>query len=329
MFENKNNFYKNELNPEKIIRMLYEMILIREFENTVGILYQHGLVTGLAHLYNGEEAIAVGVCTALTKNDYILSTHRGHGHCIAKGGDIKKMMAELLGRYNGYNKGKGGSMHIADPNIGMLGANGIVGAGLPIATGAALSAKLRKSGQAVVCFHGDGATNQGVWHESLNMASTWVLPVVYVCENNLYAVTTPISRTTNIENLADRAKAYGIPGVVVDGQDVLAVYKVAKESVERARTGNGPSLIEAKTYRFEGHGMGDVQFYRTKQEVQEWKKRDPILILEDFLKIKNIITDNEINKIREEIKQRIEESVDFAKNSPEPGIETLMEGLFV
>ena len=262
------------LPKENLIIMYRKMLEIRFFEEKVFELYGQNLVPGTIHLYAGEEAVAVGVCNALSKDDYITSTHRGHGHCIAKGADLKRTMAEILGKETGYCKGKGGSMHIADFSIGMLGATAVVGAGLPIAVGAALSAKLRKTDQVVACFFGEGASNQGTFHESINMASAWKLPVIFVCENNLYAMGTRQSRIMNIENISDRAPSYGIPGVSVDGNDVLAVYEAAQVATERARRGEGPTLIECKTYRHKGHSRVDPAKYRPREEVEEWLRKD-------------------------------------------------------
>jgi TPP-dependent pyruvate/acetoin dehydrogenase alpha subunit len=237
----------SSLAKEKLMEMHRKMLEIRFFEEKVFELYGQNLVPGTIHLYAGEEAVAVGVCAALKREDYITSTHRGHGHCIAKGADLKRTMAEILGRKTGYCKGKGGSMHIADFSVGMLGATAVVGAGLPIAVGAGLSIKLRKTDQVTACFFGEGASNQGTFHESINMASTWKLPVIFVCENNLYAMGTRQSLVMNIENVADRAVSYGIPSECVDGNNVAVVYEAARKAVERARRGEGPTLIECKT----------------------------------------------------------------------------------
>jgi TPP-dependent pyruvate/acetoin dehydrogenase alpha subunit len=246
-----------DLSNEKLIEMYRTMKKIREFETKAAELFAEGSIPGFVHLYIGEEAVATGVCANLKDSDYITSTHRGHGHIIAKGGDLKYMFAELFGKATGYCKGKGGSMHIADADRGILGANGIVGAGHNIAVGAGLSAKYRGTDQVCVCFFGDGSTNQGTFHESLNLASIWKLPVIFVCENNLYGISMHQSRHQAIQDVADRAVAYNIPGVVVDGNDVLAVYEAAKEAIDRARNGQGPTLIECKTYRQRGHFEGD------------------------------------------------------------------------
>jgi TPP-dependent pyruvate/acetoin dehydrogenase alpha subunit len=262
---------------EELIELYEIMVRIRYFELRTKEMVTRGKLRGGAHLYIGEEAIAAGVCSNLTSDDYIVSTHRGHGHCLAKGGDPKLMMAELLGRESGYCKGKGGSMHIADLRIGILAENGIVGGGLPISLGAGFSAKYRNSGQVTVCFFGDGASNQGTFHESLNMAAVWRQPIVYVCENNQYAVSTHVSRSTSVENIYQRASSYGIPGLIVDGNDVEVVYAFARESIRRAREGRGPTLMECKTYRIEGHYVGDPAIYRSKEDVEVWKQRDPVI----------------------------------------------------
>jgi pyruvate dehydrogenase E1 component alpha subunit len=304
------------------------MLEIRFFEEKVFELYGQNLVPGTIHLYAGEEAVAVGVCNALSKDDYITSTHRGHGHCIAKGADLKRTMAEILGRETGYCKGKGGSMHIADFSIGMLGATAIVGAGLPIAVGAALSAKLRKTGQVVACFFGEGASNQGTFHESINMASAWKLPVIFVCENNLYAMGTRQSRIMNIENISDRAPSYGIPGVSVDGNDVLVVYEAAQVATERARRGEGSTLIECKTYRHKGHSRVDPAKYRPREEVEEWLRKDPIKRLRDKLIQTDISMEAELQEIEKRVSNEIEDAVKFAVESPYPTPEEALEDIY-
>ena len=308
--------------------MYKQMLEIRFFEEKVFDLYAQNLVPGTIHLYLGEEAVAVGVCSLLRKDDYITSTHRGHGHCIAKGAELKRTMAEILGKKTGYCKGKGGSMHIADFKIGMLGATAVVGAGLPIAVGAGLSAKLRKTDQVVACFFGEGASNQGTFHESINMASTWKLPVIFVCENNLYAMGTRQSTVMAIENVADRAVAYGIPGVVVDGNDVLAVYEATQKAVERARNDEGPTLIECKTYRHKGHSRVDPAKYRPKEEVEEWLAKDPIKRFKEKLLQTNILTEAEIQQIEKEVSAEIEEAVKFAMESPYPAPEEALEDIY-
>jgi pyruvate dehydrogenase E1 component alpha subunit len=307
-----------DLPKQKLAEMLRKMVEIRFFEEKVFELYGQNLVPGTIHLYAGEEAVAVGVCSVLEKTDYLTSTHRGHGHCIAKGADLSRTMAEILGKQTGYCKGKGGSMHIADFAIGMLGATAVVGAGLPIAVGAGLSAKLRGTKQVVACFFGEGASNQGTFHESLNIASVWGLPVVFVCENNLYAMGTRQSRVMNIENIADRASAYGFPGVMVDGNDVVAVYEASAIAVERARRCEGPTLIECKTYRRRGHSRVDPAKYRPKDEVQEWLGKDPIKLFKERLIQGNIFSEGEIVSVEKEVETRIEEAVRFALDSPFP-----------
>ncbi|HOK17997.1 MAG TPA: pyruvate dehydrogenase (acetyl-transferring) E1 component subunit alpha [Caldisericia bacterium] len=307
-----------EIPKETLLTMYERMVRIRKFEEKASELFAQAKLPGFIHLYIGQEASGVGVCAALRDDDYITSTHRGHGNVIAKGGEPKYMMAELYGKITGYCKGKGGSMHIADAEKGILGANGIVGAGLPIATGAALSIKLRKSDQVVVCFFGDGASNQGTFHESINMGSLWKLPVVYVCENNQYGEFTSQKRHQVITDISQRATAYGIPGVTVDGMDVLAVYEAAVEAVKRAREGNGPTLLETKTYRFHGHFEGDPQLYRDKAEVEEWMRKDPIPRFEKQLLDNNVVTEEELKAIQNRIQQEIDDAVKFAEESPYP-----------
>jgi len=313
------------LSKEKHVEMLRKMLEIRFFEEKVFELYAQNLVPGTIHLYAGEEAVAVGVCSNLRQDDYITSTHRGHGHCIAKGADLKRTMAEILGKKTGYCKGKGGSMHIADFSIGMLGATAVVGAGIPIAVGAGLSIKLRRTDQVVACFFGEGASNQGTFHEGINMASIWKLPVIFVCENNLYAMGTRQSIVMNIENIADRAVAYGIPGGVVDGNDVLAVYEATEKAVKRARKGEGPTLIECKTYRHKGHSRVDPARYRPKEEVEEWLAKDPIKRFKEKLIHVRILNEAEIKHIEREVSVEIEEAVKFAIESPFPEPEEALE----
>jgi pyruvate dehydrogenase E1 component alpha subunit len=298
--------------------MYRQMLTIRFFEEKVFELYGQNLVPGTIHLYAGEEAVAVGVCANLRRDDYITSTHRGHGHCIAKGARLDKTMAEILGRKTGYCKGKGGSMHIADFSVGMLGATAVVGAGIPIAAGAALSIKLKGRDQVAVCFFGDGASNQGTFHEGINLAAVWHLPVVFVCENNLYAMGTRQTRVMLIDNIADRAAGYGIPGVVVDGNDVLAVFEAARVAVEKARRGEGPTLLECKTYRLKGHSRFDPAAYRPKEEVNEWLKKDVIARFQAKLLEMGTITEAEIQRAAERAKNDVEEATKFALESPFP-----------
>jgi TPP-dependent pyruvate/acetoin dehydrogenase alpha subunit len=316
------------IGKEKLIDMYRVMVRIRTFEDRVYKEFAAGNIPGFVHLYAGEEAIAVGACANLRPDDYITSTHRGHGHLIAKGGKTDRMMAELYGKKTGYNKGKGGSMHIAEVDIGILGADAIVGAGIPIAGGAALSAKLRGTDQVAVCFLGDGACNTSRFHEGVNLASIWKLPIVYVIENNMYAEVTPISYAANIPNLADRAAAYGIPGKTVDGNDVLAVYEAVGEAVTRARKGEGPSLIECITCRHYGHYEGDTQTYRTKQEFEECHKRDPIPRFGKRLIEMGVLTDKEADKIHQEVETEIGEAVKFAAESPFPAPEETLEDVY-
>ncbi|HHE04971.1 MAG TPA: pyruvate dehydrogenase (acetyl-transferring) E1 component subunit alpha [candidate division WOR-3 bacterium] len=317
------------LSKERILKMYQDMLKIRYFENEIVNVYSRGLMPGLAHLYIGEEAVAVGVCANLTERDFAVSTHRGHGHLIAQGADLKKMMAEVLGKETGYCKGKGGSMHIMDIKKGILGANGIVGAGIPIATGSAYSAKLRGTDQVTISFFGDAASNQGTFHESINMAAAWKLPVVYVCENNLYGISVDIRKVTATKDIAIRAKAYNIPGVAVDGNDVLEVYRVTKEAVERARKGEGPTLIECKTYRWKGHHVGDPgRVYRSEKEFEEWKEHCPLKTFRARLIKEKIFSEEELNLIEKDTKKIIKEAVDFAVQSPYPNENEVYEDLF-
>jgi pyruvate dehydrogenase E1 component alpha subunit len=316
------------VSKEKLAEMYRRMLEIRRFEEKVFELYGQNLVPGTIHLYAGEEAVAVGVCSSLRKDDYITSTHRGHGHCIAKGAELGRTMAEILGKKTGYCKGKGGSMHIADFTVGMLGATAVVGAGLPIAVGASLSAKLRKTDQVTACFFGEGASNQGTFHESINLASAWSLPVIFVCENNLYAMGTRQSRIMNVENIADRAMAYGIPGVTVDGNDVLPVFEASQKAVDRARSGGGPTLIECKTYRHKGHSRVDPAKYRPKEEVEQWLARDPLRRLKEALLQNSIFSEPEFKEIEDKVAADIEEAVKFALQSPYPAPEEALEDVY-
>lgn len=318
-------------NKEALYLKIYEqMVKIRHFEDKVADIYARGLMPGLAHLYTGQEAVAVGVCNALRDDDYITSTHRGHGHCIAKGARLDRMMAELFGKVTGYCGGKGGSMHIADFERGILGANGVVGGGIPIATGAALGIKLRRSDQVVACFFGDGATNQGIFHESLNLAALWKLPVIYVCENNLYGISVAQSRHQAIKDISVRATSYNMIGVTVDGNDVLEVYHAALDAVKRARAGEGPTLLECKTYRWRGHHEGDPNRgtrYRTKEEIEEWMTKCPIKRFEQRL-LEMGIASEVLEKIIEKVKQEIDDAVQFAENSPLPPVTAAMEHVY-
>jgi len=318
------------MNPGKeILKDMYiRMKRIREFESKAMTLFAEGKIPGFVHLYIGEEATATGVCANLRDDDFITSTHRGHGHIVAKGGDLKFMMAELYGKEAGYCKGKGGSMHIADRDKGILGANGIIGAGHNIAVGAALSAQYRGTDQVCVCFFGDGASNQGTFHESMNLAAIWKLPVVFVCENNFYGISMSQARHQAIKDIADRGAGYGIPGVAVDGNDVLAVYETAKEAIERARKGLGPTLIECKTYRHRGHFEGDPVVYRDNKELTEWIGKDPIPRFAKFLEENKFFTAADIKGFDAEIDKEVAAAIKFAEESPYPAVEKTVEDIY-
>jgi pyruvate dehydrogenase E1 component alpha subunit len=313
---------------EKLLELYKTMLKIRRFEEKVAELFAKGFIPGFVHSYIGEEAIAAGVCANLGKDDYIMSTHRGHGHLISKGADMKRMMAELFGRETGYCRGHGGSMHIADLSVRILGATGIIGAGIPMAVGAGLSIKMKKSNNVSVVFFGDGANNQGVFHESLNLASIWKIPALFVCENNQYATTFHVSKSTAVKNIADRAIAYNMPGVVVNGNDVLEVYEAANAAMKRAREGKGPTLVECKTYRTRGHYEGDPQKYRAREEVEEWKKKCPIKQFKLILIEKGLLTDKEDQVIDNEIRKEVAEAVKYAKDSPIPSAEKMIDYLY-
>ena len=309
--------------------MYKRMVLIREFEERAGTLMEQNRIPGAVHLYVGEEAVAVGVCTHLTDQDYITSTHRGHGHLIAKGGDIDRMYAELLGKATGYCKGKGGSMHIADLDIGMLGANGIVGGGPPIAMGAAFAAKYRGDGQVAICFFGDGASNEGTFHEAANMAALYKLPIVFVCENNFYGEFTQQPDHQTVKDVAERAAAYNMPGVTIDGMDVTAVYEAAGESIARARRGDGPTLLECKTYRFYDHVGRDFGIFdRDEDEVASWKARDPLLQARQALMDSGALTEADDQALLEETRAAIDKAVDFAEASDQPDPSVLLDDVF-
>ncbi|MEZ4518110.1 MAG: thiamine pyrophosphate-dependent dehydrogenase E1 component subunit alpha [Chloroflexota bacterium] len=312
------------LGAERTQEMLLRMMLIRAFEEKALELYSLGRVHGTMHLSIGQEGSAIGAGTAMADGDYLLNTHRGHGHMVAWGGDINRMMAEFLGREAGYCRGRGGSMHIADIEANNLGANGIVGGGLPISVGVGLSIKMRQSGQAALTIFGDGAANEGAFHETLNMASIWSLPIIYLCENNQYAMSMSTSRAFNIERISQRAGAYGIPGVTVDGNDVLAVYQAVSEARERAAHGEGPTLIEAMTYRWKGHSKSDREAYRTREEVKQWQERDPIPRIAKVLEMDEAA----VAALRQAAADRIETAVAFAEASPEPDVSTIMEGVY-
>lgn len=317
------------LDKSRLLRMYEQMETIRQFEERAGKEFASGKVPGFVHLYAGEEAVAVGVCAHLTDDDYITSHHRGHGHCIAKGVDLREMVAELLGREAGACHGKGGSMHIADVHKGMLGANGIVGGGFPLATGAGLTARHNGRGQVAVCFFGDGAANQGTFHESLNLAGIWKLPVVFVAENNGYAESTPVTYHMSCRDIAERAAGYGMPGVTVDGLDVFAVYEAAGEAIARARRGEGPSLVECKTYRYYGHFEGDAITYRTREEVDSFRARDPIQALRRSLVGRGIASAEELDTIDKQVQERIDDAWRFAEAAPLPAPEEALTDVYV
>jgi acetoin:2,6-dichlorophenolindophenol oxidoreductase subunit alpha len=315
---------------DKLVQMYEKMVRIRLFEEQGVQLFSKRVIPGNIHPSIGQEAIPVGVCSALRENDYITSTHRGHGDIISKGARVDRMMAELMGKKTGYCKGKGGSMHIADMDLGILGANGIVGGGLPIANGAALAFKMMGTDQVCVSFFGDGASNTGSFHEALNLGSVWKLPVIYVCQNNEYAFSTPQRTHQNICDISVRGTGYGIPGVCVDGNDVLAVYEAAEAAVTRARKGEGPSLLECKTYRWTGHFVGDTwTSYRSKEEVEEWKKRDPVKLFREKLLAMGVCEEREIEETNQRVEKEIEEAVVFAQNSPDPSPEEALEDVYV
>ena len=314
----------NQISHDLAKQMFTNMWKIRRFEQEVFEFYKNGQMAGLAHLYIGEEAVAAGACAAIEARDYIGSTHRGHGHLVARGADMGRMMAEILGKETGYSKGKGGSMHIMAMDLGILGANGIVGGGIPIATGAGYSAKYRGTDQVTLCFFGDGASNEGTFHESINMAAAWDLPVVYVIENNLYGITVDSRRVTKEHDLAKRALGYGILGETVDGQDAEAVYRAVLKAVNHAREGKGPSIVECKTYRYHGHNGSDPGLYRPAEELAAWKSRDPL----DVFSAKQYLSEAEISAIKAEVESEIQAACKFASESPYPQASELMDDIF-
>lgn len=316
------------LKPERLREMLMQMHTIRAFEQMAEQSYALGKIHGTMHLSIGQEAAAVGAIGTLREDDLILSTHRGHGHCIAKNADVNKMTAEFFGKETGYCRGRGGSMHIADIAGGNLGANGVVAGGIPLAVGVGLSLKMQKTGKIIICFFGDGAVNSGAFHESLNMAAIWTLPVVFVCENNQYAMSFSAKEAFPIDDLAIRANSYGMPGGTVDGNDLFEVYTAVREGVERARKGEGPSLIVCETYRWRGHSKSDRNLYRTKEEIEEWKKKDPIERFQHALIQAQILTPDEASQIQQQAQALIEASVKFAEESPEPSLETIEDGVY-
>jgi acetoin:2,6-dichlorophenolindophenol oxidoreductase subunit alpha len=313
-----------EIGREQLLQMYERMQAIRGFELTVREKFAKGEIPGFVHLYAGEEAVGVGVCANLTDQDFITSTHRGHGHCIAKGCDLKGMMAEVYGKATGLCKGKGGSMHIADVTKGMLGANGIVGGGFAMAAGAGLTAKVKGTQSVTVCFFGDGASNQGAFHEAVNLAAIWKLPVIFVCENNQYAETTPVWYSTAAKTIADRAQGYNIPGVVVDGQDLFAVYEAAGTAIVRARSGFGPTLLECKTYRHYGHFEGDTQTYKVKKDLDLFMgDRDPLAVFKATVLERGLLKADDLKQVEEKVQAEIAAALKFAQESPQPALADL------
>lgn len=315
--------------PNEVLISLYRtMIKIRGFEERVSGLFSDGFIPGFLHLYIGQEAVATGVCTNLSKNDYITSTHRGHGHCIAKGAEVKKMMAELFGKETGYCKGKGGSMHVVDVELGILGANGIVGAGMPIAVGAGVTAKLKNQGQVVIPFFGEGATGIGYFHEALNMSAILKLPIIFVCESNRYAEFTTRDKHLPTETVVERGLAYGVESFLINGNDVLEVYHTMKELIARTREGEGPFLVECMTNRWSGHFEGDPQRYRPEGEIESWKKNDPILEYRTKLTQEFGIAENDLESIDESIKMELDEAEQFSRESPFPNELSTLEDVY-
>lgn len=307
---------------------LETMLKIRYFEEKVFELLSRDLIVGASHVYAGQEAVAVGACAAIRDDDYIASTHRGHGHCLAKGGKLPEMMAELCGRETGYCKGRGGSMHIADVKTGNLGATGIVGSNIPVATGAGLAVQMRKTDHVVLCFFGDGASNTGAFHESLNMGGAWKLPVVYICENNLYGMSCSVKRVCSVPSIASRAPAYGIPSDKADGMDVLKVKESVEKAVKRAREGGGPTLIECETYRYFGHSRSDPRAYRTKEEEAEWKSRDAIEKLKKQIVEGNIMSADEVEALEDDVQKQVDDAAEFALDSPYPPVDSLFDDVY-
>lgn len=316
------------MTKEQMIWAYAKMNQIRCFEEKALSLFEQNKLRGSVHLYIGEEAVAAGVCCQLSKEDFITSTHRGHGHCLAKGADPKYAMAELMGKATGYCKGRGGSMHIADLTQGNLGANAIVGGGIPIATGAAMALKLQHRANVAVSFFGDGASNQGTFHESLNIASVSKLPIIFVCENNGYAISVPTSVSTSVKNIADRGAAYAMPSEVVDGNDVFAVFDAFSRAKERALSGEGPTLLEMKTYRWKGHWTGDPEVYRSREEVNTWMARCPIKLMREKMLANNWATEEELDEVEKQMKEEIEIAAEFALASPEPDPSCVMDDVF-
>lgn len=317
------------IDKERMLWIYTTMNKIRKFEEKALHLFESNLLRGSVHLCIGQEAIPSTVCSLLRDTDYITSTHRGHGHCIAKGAELGKAMAELMGKATGYCKGKGGSMHIADLTKGNLGANAIVGGGIPIAVGGALAAKLKKTDQVAVAFFGDGASNQGTFHEGINLASVWKLPVIFVCENNGFGISVPVRESTSVKDIGVRGAAYDIPGYTIDGNDVFAIDEAMQKAIGRAKSGDGPTLIECKTYRWYGHWTGDPQVYRTREEVEAWKKKCPIKRLREYMLQNKIADEKGLDAIENEAARLVEEAAGFALESPEPDPALVMEDVFV
>jgi pyruvate dehydrogenase E1 component alpha subunit len=314
--------------PDSARHALQTMWTIRRFEEAVDDLFARGLMHGTMHLSIGQEASATGACLALRDDDAITSTHRGHGHCIAKGADLTRMMAELLAKETGYCRGRGGSMHIADVATGNLGANGIVAGGIPIAAGAALASQLRGEDRVVACFFGDGAANEGAFHEAVNLAAIWKLPVVFICENNKYGMSFSTEKSFAIENIADRAAGYGIPGVTVDGNDVVAVHDAVSAAVDRARVGQGPTLVENVTYRWKGHSKSDKNLYRTKEEIAEWRGKDPILRFEALIRDRGLLSEDDIHATRTRAMEDMKAAVREANSAPDADPSDLLDAVF-
>ena len=316
------------IKKDKLLWIYTKMNEIRKFEEKAFKLFEENKLRGSVHLYIGEEAIAATVISLLRDTDYITSTHRGHGHGIAKSGDLKRAMAELMGKETGFCKGRGGSMHIADLKKGNLGANAIVGGGIPIAVGGALAAKLKGTDHVAVSFFGDGASNQGTFHESINLASVWKLPAIFVCENNGFGISVPVSTSTSVKDISIRSKGYDIPGVTVDGNDVLAIYDAAEKAIKRAKDGKGPTLIECKTYRWKGHWTGDPEVYRTREQVAEWMEKCPIKRLRKYMIDEKIATEKELDDIEAKAQVDVDEATQFAIDSPEPDPAHVLDDVF-
>ncbi len=318
-----------DLSRDQILEIYRKMALIREFDTNVKDLWKQNFIYGLAHAYLGAEAVAVGACAALKKGDTITSTHRGHGHVIAMGGDVNKMMSELMGKADGYCHGKGGSMHIASVDDGMLGATGIVASGMPIAVGSALSSQVQKKDNVTICFHGDGGTNQGIWHSSINLAAAWKLPVIFLCENNQWAISMQYSNATGNPKVSDRAKGYGIPGITVDGFNPFAVYEAVRDAIARVRKGDGPTLIEARYYRYIGHFVADDERYRDISTNNPWQEEmDPLKRMREYLISSGTASAEEVERIYSSMIKKVEAAIEHAKKAPEPSTDTLWDGLY-